>query len=188
MLKQKLECAYIISKFKYHNELKQNLLDLLEKAESESAEDSEAELHISKTDWYLSSDFSRAWVEYVKAPLLEHTLEVYKELGYDGFSIHELWFQQYYTQSQHGWHTHSSNFTNVYYLELPKESPKTKIVSPFNQTEIIELDIVEGDHVVFPSFVIHKSPQNLSQNRKSIISYNANATYSNSIYGKGLTS
>jgi cyclopropane fatty-acyl-phospholipid synthase-like methyltransferase len=31
MPKQKLECAYIISKFKYHKELKQNLLDLLEK-------------------------------------------------------------------------------------------------------------------------------------------------------------
>ena len=186
MIKQKLECAYIISKFKYHTELKRNLLDLIEKAESLPADNADAELHISKTDWHVSSDFSRQWVDYVKAPLLEHTLEVYKELGYDGFSIHELWFQQYYTQSEHGWHTHSSNFTNVYYLELPGDSPRTKIVSPFNQTDIFELDVAEGDHVVFPSFAIHKAPKNLSTNRKSIISYNANATYSNNIYGKGL--
>jgi hypothetical protein len=186
MIKQKLECTCVISKFKYHKELKNNLLDLIEKSESRYAEDADAELHISKTDWYISSNFSRSWVEYIKAPLIEHTLEVYKELGYDGFTIRELWFQQYYNRSEHGWHTHSSNFTNVYYLELPTDSPKTKLVNPFDQKTIIELDVVEGDHVVFPSFVVHKSPQNLSQSRKSIISYNADATYSNNIYGKGL--
>lgn len=187
MKKQKIECAYIISKFKYHDELKSNLLSLIEKADSRVAEDAEAEVYISRTDWHLSSKFSREWVEYVKAPLLEHTLMVYKELGYDGFTIHEMWFQQYYKNSEHGWHTHSSNFTNVYYLELPIDSPKIKIVSPFNQTEIFELEVTEGDHVVFPSFAVHKSAANKSNFRKSIISYNANATYSNNIYGQGLT-
>jgi uncharacterized RmlC-like cupin family protein len=100
--------------------------------------------------------------------------------------MQELWFQQYYKNSQHGWHTHSSNFTSVYYLELENDAPKTKIVNAFNQKEIIELNVVEGDIVIFPSFVIHQGPKNISNNRKTIISYNTNATYSDKIYGQGL--
>ena len=186
MIKHRLDCAYIVSKFKYHTELKSNLLALINKSQYEHVISPDAEVNISKTDWNLSSNFSREWVKYVIEPLLECSLEMYKELGYDGFTIHELWFQQYNTGSEHGWHTHSSNFTNVYYLEMPLSSPKTQIVNAFNQTDIIELDVSEGDIVVFPSFVVHKAPKNSSTERKTIISYNTNSTYSDKIYGKGL--
>ncbi len=74
----------------------------------------------------------------------------------------------------HGWHTHSDNYTGVYYLELPDETPKTQIVNPLNQTEIIDLDIKEGDIVLFPSFIIHRAPINKSNKRKTIISFDIN--------------
>jgi hypothetical protein len=186
MVKYQLDCAYVISKFKYHNELKNNILSLIDSSSFDHVINSKAEVDITKTDWSISSDFSRKWVQYVSEPLAECMLEIYKELGYDGLTIHELWFQQYQQLAEHGWHTHSGNFTNVYYLEMPNTTPKTQIVNAYNQSDIIELDVNEGDIVVFPSFIIHRAPKNLSNDRKTIISYNTNATYSDNIYGKGL--
>lgn len=187
MKKYQLDCAYIISKFKYHAELKDLLLEQIENAEYKTLINSAAEMNISKADWHISSDFNRMWVKTIQSLLMEQMLEMYKELGYDGLTVHELWFQQYQKNSQHGWHTHSANFTNVYYLELPNTAPKTQIVNPFTQIDIIEISIEEGDILVFPSFVVHRAPLNTDANRKTIISYNTNAVYSESIYGKGLT-
>jgi hypothetical protein len=187
MKKYQLDCAYIVSKFKYHSKLKDVLLDQLDRAEYQHPLHPSAEVDITKADWHIASRFDREWVETIQQPLSEQMLEIYKELGYDGLTVHELWFQQYQENSQHGWHTHSSNFTNVYYLELPKDAPRTQIVNPYNQHDIIEIDVEEGDILVFPSFVIHRAPLNTSRSRKTIISYNTNAVYSDNIYGKGLT-
>lgn len=187
MKKYQLDCAYIISKFKYHNQVKDSLLSLIENSESENPVRPDAEVDITRADWHISSNFNREWVKYIYQPLSEEVLTIYKELGYDGLTLHEIWFQQYNQNSQHGWHTHSANFTNVYYLELPNGSPKTQIVNPYNQTDIIEVDVKEGDILVFPSFVIHRAPINKNTQRKTIISFNTNAVYSDNIYGKGLT-
>jgi hypothetical protein len=184
--KYQLDCAYIISKFEHHLELKDILLEQINTSEYENPQHPVAEVNITKADWHISSNFNREWVKTIYPLLSEKMLEMYKELGYDGLTIHELWFQQYQKNSQHGWHTHSANFTNVYYLELPDSAPKTQIVNPYNQTDIIEIEVEEGDILVFPSFVIHRAPINTSTNRKTIISYNTNAVYSDTIYGKGL--
>ena len=186
MHKFQLDCAFIISNFQSHEKLKDDLLNIIACSDSEHAISHDAEVDISRTDWNISSNFSRSWVEYFVPHLIPKMKEMYLELGYDGFSIHEIWFQQYRQNSQHGWHTHSANFTNVYYLELPDNSPRTQIVNAFNQSEIIELDVKEGDIVTFPSFVIHRAPINKSTERKTIISYNTNALYSDQMYGKGL--
>lgn len=186
MQKYRLDCAYIISKFEFHNKMKSDLLDFIENSNFESPQNIPAEVNITKTDWTWSADMSRNWVQYLAAPLMHQLLPMYKELGYDGFKINEIWYQQYLKNSQHGWHTHSSNFTNVYYLELPADSPKTKLVNGYNQSEVIELDVEEGDMVIFPSFIVHSAPINLSNDRKTIISYNIDATYSENIYGKGI--
>jgi len=186
MKKYRLDCAYIVSEFRNHKLVKKELLSLIDHAEFESITDNGSETNITKADWHKAQDFGRDWVKLFADNFAEDILNVYQDLGYDGFTLHELWFQQYIQNSGHGWHTHSSNFTNVYYLELPKNSPKTQIVNPYNQTEVIEIDVKEGDLLTFPSFVIHRAPENTSPNRKTIISYNINATYSNEIYGKGI--
>ena len=186
MRKYKLDCAYVISKFEFHDELKSSLLDLIRDSNFESPKNIRAEVDITRTDWKYSSDMSRSWVQYLARPLMDQLLPMYQELGFDGFKINEIWYQQYSKTSQHGWHTHSSNFTNVYYLDLPKDSPKTKLVNGYNQSEVIELDVEEGDMVIFPSFIIHSAPPNLSNHQKTIISYNVDATYSENIYGKGI--
>ena len=186
MLKTKLDCAYLIAKFPYHDQLKSDLLQSISKGNSSCVIDPGCDTNITSTDWNDATNFKREWVQRFINPFKEFGLSMYKELGYDGFTLHEIWFQQYQQSSGHGWHTHSSNFTNVYYLEMPDGAPKTKIVNPYNQTDVIEIDVEEGDMLIFPSFVIHKASANTIKEQKTIISYNINATYSNNIYGQGI--
>ena len=186
MQKKLLDCFYSISKFSEHEQVRNNLLELISRSEYTSPKHSKSEVNITRCDWNNSSNFNRPWVIYFKDSLLRHMLEVYKNLGYDGFTLHDVWYQQYCTGSQHGWHTHSDNFTQVYYLEMPDDAPKTQLVSPFDQKTIIEVDVQEGDILSFPSFVIHKAPQNPSTKQKTIVSFNTNVTYSDDIYGQHL--
>ena len=186
MNKFQLDCFYYKKKLQHHKEIKTPLLSLIEDAEYDPCIDLGCDTDITKTDWKNSDNFERPWVKFLNQYLLNEILESYKDCGYDGFTLHEIWFQQYVQNSKHGWHTHSSNFTSVYYLELPDGTPKTQLVNPYNQSTIIEPEIEEGDILIFPSFVLHKAPPNLSEDQKTIISFNTNVTYSNEIYGKGL--
>lgn len=186
MQKIHLDSFYVIDKFQQHEQIRDDLLDLISKSESLSAVQPEAEVNIHRCDWHISKNFSRPWFTNIQDNLFSKMLDLYKRIGYDGFTIHEIWFQQYIKNSQHGWHSHSCNFTNVYYLELPEDTPKTLLINPIDQKTIIEIDVKEGDIVFFPSFVIHKAPINNSNKRKTIISFNTNVTYSDEIYGKNL--
>jgi len=94
-----------------------------------------------------------------------------------GFSNHEvifLWFQQYLQNGTHGWHIHADNYTGVYYLELPVGTPTTEYCNPNNMNEVNKFNVKEGDILLFPSFVVHKAIKNLSDKRKTIISFNIN--------------
>ena len=50
----------------------------------------------------------------------------------------------------------TNNYTGVYYLQFPKGATKTQLV---NEQKIFEVDAKEGDIVIFPSFIIHRSPK-----------------------------
>jgi hypothetical protein len=179
-----LECSYIISKFDKHADLKHEVLNLIGQSSAETIQAQIAEVDISRTDWNFSTEKTRKWVNYLFHDLMNHMLESYRELGFDSFKVHEIWFQQYYQNSQHGWHIHGSNFTNVYYLELSDGAPKTELISPFDKKTIITLDVTEGDTVVFPSFVLHRAPPNYIADRKTIVSFNTDVEYSDNLYGK----
>jgi len=185
MIKNSIHCEYSVIRIPYHDKVKSHLLTLLDDAEFSSPHVPGAEVQISKTDWHLCTNTQRPWFQYFKDEFLDTLLSIYRNLGYGGFRLNEIWFQQYLTNSQHGWHTHGSNFTNVYYLELPKDSPKTELIEPFTKKRFY-LDVEEGDLVTFPSFVLHRTEPNLSVNRKSIISFNVNSVYSDDIYGQGI--
>jgi oxalate decarboxylase/phosphoglucose isomerase-like protein (cupin superfamily) len=185
MKKYKLDCEYIISEFKQHDEIKARLLELISKADYKRPIVDACETNITKSDWHYSKNADREWFNYIKKPLSEHVGLMYNELNYGGYIINEIWFQQYLTDAGHGWHTHSGNFTNVYYLELPKNAPKTQLIEP-HTGKIFELDVKEGDVVAFPSFVLHRAPINRSSERKTIVSFNIDATYPDESYGKGI--
>jgi hypothetical protein len=175
----------MVKSFTSHNEIKNNLLSLIDNAEYKSPYAEIAEVNITKTDWH-NSQQPREWSSYLNQILMPEMLEMYNGLGYDNFVLTEIWFQQYLKESEHGWHIHGGNFTNVYYLELPEGTPKTQLVNPYNQKDIIEVDVKEGDLLVFPSYVLHKAPKNMSSNRKTIVSFNVEVGYSDNNYGKNL--
>ena len=158
-------------KFQPHTELKQNLLNAI--AEQKECENVIAKgTDISRCDWTTSKrDWNRKWVNILQEPLQTHLLLWCSQYSYNSFDIREMWFQQYTTGGSHNWHTHSSNFTNVYYLDLPDGSPKTEWIDPITSV-VHSFDIEEGDIITFPSFLVHKAPLNHSHDVKTIISWN----------------
>lgn len=175
-----------INKFIYHDEIKLKLLKKINNAKNDSPNDNLAEVNISRADWFDAQNMERNWVKFLSPYLLKEISKNYLSIGFDSLRVNEIWFQQYYLNSGHGWHSHSANFTNVYYLELNDSSPKTLLLNPLNRKEIIEINVKEGDILSFPSFVLHKAPKNNSNKIKTIISYNVDCFYTNSIYGKDL--
>ena len=127
---------------------------------------------ITKLDWDDARDFERPWVKFFKPHIQNYLDKLSFALGYQSAIIDEIWFQQYKNLDSHGWHTHGSNFTGVYYLEFDEQSPKTEIIEPSNQSRKIVPDIKEGSVLIFPSYTIHRAPQIHNDIRKTIISFN----------------
>lgn len=186
--KHKLDSFYAIMPASFHQTVKDELLNKISTSEYKSPKIESAEVNITKTDWHNANNMQRSWVQFLAPFLLNDLASLYKEVGFDSLEVKEIWFQQYLNGSEHGWHTHSSNFTNVYYLEMPKGTPPTKLASPYNRNEIISINAKEGDLLVFPSYVLHKAPVNESDKRKTIVSYNIDAMVSDDLYGIGVGS
>jgi len=186
MKKFHLDCFYAVSKFQKHSSIKADLLELINNSNSMNVIAESAETNITRADWNSCYDDNRPWKTLVYPHLKKHLTQMYYELGYHDFILREIWFQQYGKNSQHGWHVHSSAMTNVYYVDLPEGTPKTQLINPFDQSTVIEVDVEEGDTLVFPSFVLHRAPPNVSDKLKTIISYNVDFCYPDSQYGKNI--
>ena len=160
-----------IKSFKEHAQLKYQVLDAISK--QENFEHMIAfKSDISKCDWSTSRyDGEREWLKIINYPLAIHLNKWCATMGYQTFGITEIWFQQYATGGQHAWHTHSNNFTNVYYVNLPEGGAQTEWIDPTTK-HVHTFDVHEGDIITFPSWVIHRAPINESTEIKTIISWN----------------
>jgi hypothetical protein len=174
--KHHLDGFFLIFPFSKHNEIKDSILTDIGTQKSECLQVTEEYCtdSITKLDWSIADNFEREWVLNFKPHLDKLLNDVVNACGYVECQINELWFQQYFTNDKHGWHTHGSNFTGVYYLELPDTAPQTQLINPFTQTDIIIPDVKEGDILIFPSYVIHRAPKITDNFRKTIISFNCN--------------
>jgi len=183
--KHKLDSFYLTFKFPKHLEMKETLLKLIateiEQLETVSVNDNDYytdnEKYKSTTDtyihdWSLAKDFSRPWVQHFKPDLDVLLNDVVNTCGYTRYILYDIWFQQYQTGDTHGWHAHGHTFTAVYYLDLPAIAPKTQIVNPYTQDNILTPEVGEGDVLMFPSYVIHRGPQITEKLNKTIISFN----------------
>lgn len=180
----KLDSVYVINPLKEHKEIKQKILDLINEQERfEHLYDPVDGVNITKCDWGTSRwDTGRPWAQELMKYLGPHLNQTISDMGYVKCIVHELWFQQYAKSSQHGWHVHGQNWTNVYYLDMPNGTPKTQFINPFDQTTICEFDVKEGDVLTFPSYVIHRAPRNDSDDVKTIISWNMDTEIKPGLY------
>lgn len=164
----------LLSNFKFHEQLKHDLLlaiDTEENAKSDFSSSETDPISINKLDWHISRDFeNRNWVKIIYDKLNLHFIDCADKLGYQDVKIWNLWFQQYIKNDTHPWHIHSANYTGVYYLEFPKGSPSTEIIDHSNK--VYKVNPNEGDIIIFPSFFIHRSPNVQLDLQKTIISFN----------------
>ena len=169
-----LESFYTIGKLPNHNLIKQQVLDSLDHAQTDKLvmRDSYYSDSVNRLDWSKCEDFSRPWVQILKPHIQTYLDRLAEPLGYQSSIIEQFWFQQYVNGDSHGWHTHGSNFTGVYYLELDELSPKTEIIEPSKQNKKMQMDVHEGDILMFPSYVIHRAPVMNNDIRKTIVSFN----------------
>lgn len=173
MRKIPLRSCVVSNVVEQHNTIKDELLALIDASDGIPTVDDNNITNITKCDWTLGKNFERIWVQYFRVHFINALKPMINELGYSAFNVTHLWYQQYNTHSAHDWHIHGENFTGVYYLEMPFTAPQTQILEPYNNN-VIDLDVKEGDIVIFPSCTIHRAPINQSKERKTIISFNFN--------------
>jgi hypothetical protein len=180
-MKLKVESFALLDKLEGHNEIQSELIDLITK-ESDSTQMLTEDLltedrnRISYTDQNDSKDFNRKYVKIVKPYLQKYIEKCASEQGYLDPIIEDMWYQRYsYIGDKLGWHIHTGNFTGVYYLKYNNDRPtETQLIQPCDQDKRIMVVAEEGDVIVFPSYMIHKSPPLVTENEKIVISFNIN--------------
>ena len=155
-----------VKKFKKHKQIKNKLLKLIEEIPKSQVYQSEQN-KISHTDFYLPSNTPRKYLEYFYKNIGSHMSELCDTFYSKEWNIYSSWFQQYYQGDVHGWHNHGeSQFAGVYYLEMPE----THMVTDFLDGS--EIEASEGDILIFPSYKYHRSKENTSKKRKTVIAFN----------------
>ena len=108
----------------------------------------------------------------MKQELEDFSREIKKD-----FAIHEIWSISYDKGDNQSPHNHSSmGLSGILYLDLPKDSPVTIYIQPWNNFEddvvqYYSVPIVEGDIIIVPSFILHFSKPNKSDSKKRIIAW-----------------
>ena len=114
--------------------------------------------------------------DQVSSIIREEVVAFSKEIKKD-FTIYDIWSVSYDKGDNQSPHNHSSiGLSSILYLDLPKDSPVTLYIQPWNNFEddVVQyypVPIVEGDIVIVPSFILHFSKPNKSDSKKRIIAW-----------------
>ncbi len=178
MKKTFVSMPIIVSKFEKHYALKDELLKLIEQEKNIGSQSIlDTTQSISLTDWKKPSSSYRPYWNYLKPHLDEHVIKVYSELQYNSLTYDNYWFQQYVTNDFHDWHVHGvTNWTNIYYVELPNNEVKTEVISPENYSVFVP-EVEEGCILTMPAMLKHRSPKNTTTGRKTVVVFNISSEY-----------
>lgn len=181
MSQNKLTTPILKSKFKDHKILKNKLLKLINEAPF-PLDQSTNNTYLKnghnhsfyKHDWKDALNKNRSWYKFAGKKISDHLINMLKKINYDDAVVHEIWFQQYKLNNFHGWHLHGRNFTGVYYIDFSKNLKQkgTEFIDIGNPKNKFVLDVKEGDIIIFPSNIWHRSPSIKSDSIKTIISFN----------------
>ena len=172
-------CVYI-DNVKSHYYIKNTLLDLIDECPGaplmydDGAKNALNRRGVTKTDWQIKKDVHRKYWDYFFAHIEPYLHNMSLRLDKAGFQILNFWFQQYEKGSEHNWHIHYDNnkgkeeiktYGGIYFLELPDNQGTEFWNFP-------QLEYKEGDLIIFPCWLPHRSPINNSCNRKTSIVFN----------------
>jgi len=166
-----LVCKY---KVEEHDLVKESFLTLFEYADQTKKSKRIGNL---VTDYF--SSFENGQPAY--AQLAEQVLQKYiathlNKCRINARKINMLWwFNQYYKNGEHEWHIHgNTSFALVYFVELPHNELGTQLYG-------IDLPVEEGDVLLFPGIIPHRSAPNKFDQRKSSLVANISAADANII-------
>jgi len=166
-----IQVPIVSIQFDFHKKIKKDLLKLInENKKQMDVVRYKDGTRISYCDWDERKDSNRPWFKLIKTKLSVNFTQVANHIGFFNYDLRDIWYQQYEKEDWHNWHTHSNNYTGVYYVEYDEDC-KTELYDSINNKKFY-INAKEGDLVFFPSFVIHRSPQKINKKRKTIISWN----------------
>lgn len=154
-----------ILKFKIddHNQFKKKILEECKKSKFYSISN-DINQKIKTTDFSENQGENR-YPYFLKNILLPFSKQILKAYDSKKMGVINMWFQEYIPGNFHDWHTHgSSNLSGIYYINLPHKDMTT-------QFKILNVNIEEGNMIIFPSHLLHKSPM-FKEGTKTIISFN----------------
>ena len=158
------------------SENKKKILDALP-AEDEAQHHKPTGLY---TDFFSNAYADQDLPSYFHAVL--NVIEPYLKNFMDGNTVEftDMWYQKYYKNVEHTTHCHGFNgWSSIIYVEFdPLVHESTMFYSPFTglspngNVETCQINIKEGDMVLFPSSILHDAPLNRSDTRRTVVSYN----------------
>lgn len=155
-------------KIKEHKKYKDKLLKLIE----QSPKEHDTKLDNVTHDFNIKHKLYKDTFFEMVNPYLEEVKKIfYVEQSKFNFGIDNVWFQQYKKNEYHAWHTHAQcNFSNVYYLENNHPTEFYNLVTKFS----LNVNVKEGDLLMFPAYIPHRSQPNNTDKRKTVIVFNSN--------------
>jgi hypothetical protein len=127
------------------------------------------------TDYGLEQSWRKTiWEDYLEPqirPLLDGT----------NTKLQDIWAQQYINQASFSAHRHQPvGYSAVFYASFdPKVHSATSLFRPFvdpndikNTQDVYTPEVVEGDLLVFPSWMLHQALPSNSQVPRTIIAFN----------------
>ena len=162
---KEIKTEFIISTVPDHLKHKSTLLDLIDQLPHDSYQG------VSKTDWNLPPDFEKKYIPYFYSHIANSIMDrQQKYLKAQSWEISHTWFQQYDKGGAHPYHNHiRTNFTNVYFLELPNKKFNTSIKV---RDKEYSYKVKEGQLITFPAHLLHTSKNN-GVKRKTVIAFNS---------------
>ena len=169
MIQYKLNTYGFVNKVEKHNSFKKYMMNYIKKQPTyrliERLDD------ISNTDWKDSYNPNRPYVKKFAKLISPYLSKIGRVLKTKKFTIGNMWYQQYGKGSKHQWHHHvSSNWSAVYYLELPNNLG-TELYD-ITESRTFDIKLNEGDLFLFTANMLHRSPPNMTNKIKTIISFN----------------
>jgi len=164
----KIESYTFIHKVKNHLFIKDKILDYIKNQPNRN--------HVGNQDNLFKFDYDIIQKQYgsiIFDNIKEYIEELKKLFNCNKITIHNYWYQQYIKNNFHSWHTHGgSNFSTVYYIELPNNKYQTEFFDCIKKSYINIGKVEEGDILTFPSYITHRSKKIEEDTRKTIFSFN----------------
>jgi len=165
------QIPFFIRDFPDHEKHKYKILSLITEHDNRSIHQNNIQ-KISRTDWKFNEG-KKKYAEYVLSILDKDIKSLLRTMKYDMIRYQGIWYQQYNRTDYHSWHRHGNSEWNlVYYLEFGKDCPATEFQNPVNDKETFTPNVHEGQYILFPSLLAHRSAPNPSRERKTVIAMN----------------